>query len=195
MTTMPLRRGVMFSIRVVARVRKVPRPVAYPPVCRPGHDPPAPGRSGPGTKRMRSSRGGVRVLDEVSSRLDHFDEVVRGHVRRHAHGDAARAVDEQVREGGGEDLGLEQLVVVVGHLVDGVLVQARRREQGGWGEPGLGVPGGGRAAVEGAEVAVPVDEREAHRERLGHPHQGVIDRLVPVRVVLAHDLTDDPGGT
>ena len=37
-----------------------------------------------------------------------------------------------------------------------------------------------------------VDERQPHRERLGHPDQGVVDRLVAVRVVLAHDLADDP---
>ena len=36
-----------------------------------------------------------------------------------------------------------------------------------------------------------VDERQAHRERLRHPHQRVVDRLVAVRVVLAPDLTDD----
>ena len=60
--------------------------------------------------------------------------------------------------------------------------------------PGLGVARGGGAVVERAEVAVAVDERQAHRERLGHPHEGVVDRLVAVRVVLAHDLADDAAG-
>ena len=62
------------------------------------------------------------------------------------------------------------------------------------GEPGLGVARGGRTVVQGAEVAVPVDERQAHGERLGHAHEGVVDRGVAVRVVLAHDVADDAGG-
>ena len=41
---------------------------------------------------------------------------------------------------------------------------------------------------------MPVDERQPHGEGLGHPHQGVIDRLVAVRVVFAHDVADDPRG-
>ena len=56
-TTMPLRRAVMLSTRVVARVRKVPRPVAY--ASRMPSSPtilPPVGRSGPGTKRISASR-------------------------------------------------------------------------------------------------------------------------------------------
>ncbi len=57
--------------------------------------------------------------------------------------------------------------------------------------PGLGVAGRRRAVVERAEVAVAVDEGQAQRERLGHAHERVVDRLVAVRVVLAHHLADD----
>ena len=42
-----------------------------------------------------------------------------------------------------------------------------------------------------AEVAVPVDERVAQRERLAHADQRVVDGDVAVRVVLAHDLADE----
>jgi hypothetical protein len=38
---------------------------------------------------------------------------------------------------------------------------------------------------------VTVDQCVAHREVLRHAHERVVDRLVAVRVVLAHDLTDD----
>ncbi len=132
------------------------------------------------------------MRDEVPGRADHLDEVVRGHVRGHADGDAGGAVDEQVGVGGRHHAGLGERVVVVRDEVDGLLVEARDHEQRRGGHPGLGVARGGRAVVERAEVAVAVDERQAHRERLGHAHQGVVDRLVAVRVVLAHDLADDP---
>ena len=56
-TTIPVRRGVIFSIRAAARVRKVPRPVSY--ASRIPSSPmifPPVGRSGPGTNRISSSR-------------------------------------------------------------------------------------------------------------------------------------------
>ena len=131
------------------------------------------------------------VGDEVPGGADDLDEVVRGHVGGHPDGDAAGAVDEQVGERGGHDLRLGLRVVVVGDEVDRVLVEPGHHEQGGRCHPRLGVARGGRTVVEGAEVAVSVDEGQPHGERLGHPHEGVVDGLVAVRVVLAHDLADD----
>ena len=136
----------------------------------------------------------VGVRDEVAGGADDLDEVVRRHVGREADGDAGDAVDEQVGVGRRQHAGLQQLVVVVRDEVDGVLVEARRHGQRGRGEAGLGVAGGGGPVVERAEVAVAVDERQPHRERLRHPHEGVVDRGVTVRVVLAHDVADDAGG-
>ncbi len=49
-------------------------------------------------------------------------------------------------------------------------------------------------AVDGAEIALPVDQRHAQAERLRHADHGVVDRRVAVRVVLAHHLADDAGG-
>src|SRR5690606_8952594 len=130
--------------------------------------------------------GRVGVFEQVARRGYHFDEVVGGHVGGHADGDAARAVDEQGGERGGQNLGLLQLVVVVGHEVDDVFVEVIGEGECGGGESGLCVPRRGGAVVEGAEVAVSVDERQAHDERLVEPHHGVVDRRVAVRVQLAH---------
>ncbi len=58
----------------------------------------------------------------------------------------------------------------------------------------LGVThGGGRVAVDGAEVALAVDEGVAQREGLGQADQGVVDGGVAVGMVVAHDLADDLG--
>ena len=45
----------------------------------------------------------VRIVDLRADAVDHFAEIVRRDVRRHADRDAGAAVDEQVRERGGED--------------------------------------------------------------------------------------------
>jgi hypothetical protein len=131
------------------------------------------------------------VLDEMTGRLHDLDEVVRRHVRGHADRDAARAVDEEVRDRRGQHLGLLVAVVVVRNEVDDVLVEVLRHRHRGRREPRLGVAGGGGAVVERAEVAVSVDERHAQRERLGEAHEGVVDGRVAVRMELAHDLADD----
>ena len=57
----------------------------------------------------------------------------------------------------------------------------------------LRVPVGGSRGitVDRAEVALAVHERIAEREVLDHPDHGVVDRGVPVRVVLAQHVTDD----
>ena len=111
--------------RVVARVRKVPRPVSY--ASRIPSSPtirPPVGRSGPGTNRIRSSSVGVRVAIRCRAAAMTSPRLCGGHVGRHADRDAGGAVDEQVREGRGQDRGLLLLAVVVRPEVDDVLVDA-----------------------------------------------------------------------
>jgi hypothetical protein len=38
-----------------------------------------------------------------------------------------------------------------------------------------------------------IDEHIAHRKRLGHAYDGVIDRRIAVRMVFTNDVTDNPG--
>src|SRR4028118_20487 len=51
----------------------------------------------------------------------------------------------------------------------------------------------GRIVVNGAEVAVAVDQAFPHGEILSHPHQGVVNRCISVRVILAQHLPHDAG--
>ena len=125
--------------------------------------------------------------------VDHFAQVVRRNVRRHADGDALRAVDQQVREPRRQHRGLLELEGVVRFEVDGVLVDAGQHFVGQQRQTTLGVSGGGRRKVGRAEVAVEVDQRLAQREGLRHAHERVVDRRVAVRVELTHDFTRDSG--
>src|SRR5690606_9125677 len=116
------------------------------------------------------------------------------HVRRHAHGDARGAVDEQVGERRGQDGRLREGAVVVGDEVDDVLIEARDHAHRGLRQAGLRVAGRGRAIGQAAEVAVPVDQRQAQVEALCQADEGVVDRGVAGRVQLAHDVAHDAGG-
>ena len=149
---------------------------------------------GPGDEPHQLVDVGVGVRDQVPQRLDHLDQVVRRHVGGHADRDAGGAVDDEVGDRRREHDGLELAAVVVGLEVDGVLVDRGRHRDRGGRHPALGVAHrGGRVVARRAEVAVPVDHRQPHRPRLGHPDQGVVDRAVAVRVQPAHHLADDAG--
>ena len=139
-------------------------------------------------------RRGLGVVEVVHDAVDHLAEVVRRDVRGHADRDAAGAVDQQVREPAGQDGGLLLVPVEVGDEVDGLGVDVAQQLHRHGGEASLGVPVGGRGvAVDGAEVAVAVDQRVAQRPVLGHAHQRVVDRLVAVRVVLLQHVADHRG--
>ena len=136
----------------------------------------------------------VGVLDQRQRRVDHLAEVVRRNVGGHADRDAARAVDQHVRELRRQHRRLAVLAVVVGLEVDGVLVDIRQQIGRRLVHAHLGVAHRRRlVAVHRAEVALPVEQHQRHRERLRHPHQRVVDRGVAVRVILAHRVADRPG--
>ena len=136
--------------------------------------------------------GDVRVIDVGAAGVDHLAQIVRRDVGRHADGDAARAVDQKIGESGRQDLGFLDGFVVVRLEIDGSLVDVVEQRMRDLGQARFGVAHGRRAiAVHRAEVALAVDERQAHREILGHAHHGVVDRRVAVRVVFAHDVADD----
>ena len=134
------------------------------------------------------------VVDHRDDRVDRLAEMVRRHVRRHAHGDAGRAVDEEVREAGRQHGRLAPRLVVVRLEVDGVRIDVAEELGRELREARLGVARRrGRVVVDRAEVALAVDERIAQRERLRHADERVVDRLVAVRVVLAHHVADRGG--
>ena len=156
---------------------------------------PAVGKSGPLDVLHQALDVDGRLVDQRHERVDRLAEVMRRDVRRHADRDPRRAVDEQVREARGQDDGLAARLVVVRLEVDGVGVDVAQELGRDPAEAALRVAHRrGGVAVDVPEVALPVDERVAHRERLREPDERVVDRGVAVRVVRAHHLADDARG-
>jgi hypothetical protein len=152
------------------------------------------GEIGPGHDLDQLVDADLGVVDIGDAGVDHLAEIVRRHVGGHADGDAAGAVDQQVGKARRQHDGLVLGVVVVGLELDGVLVDVVEQRVGRAGEAHFGVAHGRRrVAVDGAEIALAVDQRQAQREFLRHAHQRVVDRLVAVRVILADDVADDAG--
>ena len=124
------------------------------------------------------------VVHQGDHAVDDLAQVVGRDVRRHADGNTLAAVDEQVRETTGQDVGLLLVLVKVGVPVDGVFFNVGQHLAGHLGHAGLGVTVSSRGvAVHGAEVALAVHKRVTQAEILRQTHHGIIDRGVAVRVV------------
>ena len=136
--------------------------------------------------------GNIRPLDHGDDRVDDFAEIMRRDVGRHADRNAAGAVDEKVGEFRRQNYGLAFAPVVVRLEIDRLGIEIVEQRYGSGREPHLGIAlGRGRIAVDRAEIALAVDQRQAHRERLRHAHQRVVDREIAVRVIFAHRIAGD----
>ena len=135
-----------------------------------------------------------RVVDGRDDRAADLAQVVRRHGARHADGDAARAVDEQVRKLARKHARLHEALVVVRLEVDGLLVEVLHHRHRGGGHAGLGVAHRGRrVAFDRAEVALLVDEHVAGLPVLAHVDERRVDHALAVRVVVAAGVAADLG--
>ena len=92
-------------------------------------------------------------------------------VGRHTHGDTGTAVDEEIREGSGENDGLLAGLVVVFDEVDRLLLHVGHEHMTKVGKTSLGVSHRSRRVTfNGTKVTLAVDEDVPHRPRLSHVH-------------------------
>ena len=134
----------------------------------------------------------ARIVDQRHAGIDHLAEIVRRDVGRHTDGDAAGAVDQEIGKTRRQHHRLALGIVVVGLEIDRVLVEVLDQRAGHAFETHLGVTHRRRrVAVDRAEIALAIDQRQAHGEILRHAYQGVIDRLITVRMIFADNVADD----
>jgi hypothetical protein len=140
----------------------------------------------------RNVLGVLGVVDQICDAVGDLGQVVRRDIGRHAHRDARRAVNQQVRQQRGHHRRLLEGAVEVVAEIDRFLVEIGQHVARDAGEARFGIAHRRRAvAVERAEVALPVDQRVAHGEVLRQAYQRVVHGHVAVRVVLAEHLADD----
>ena len=119
---------------------------------------------------------------------------MRRDIGGHTHGNAASAIDQQVRHPRWQHNRLMFRAIIVGLEVYRPLVEVGQKRFGGLEHPHFGVAHGRRhIAVDRAEIALTIDQNHAHREGLRHTDHGVIDGRVTVRVIFTDHVTDDAG--
>ena len=136
--------------------------------------------------------GDVGIVDIGQACLDYFAQIMRRDVGRHADGNTARAIDQQVRETSGQNLRLFTAAVIIGLEINRVLIKIIQKRVGDLVQPRLGVAHRcWRIGVHRTEVALTIDQRHAHRPILSHTCQCVVNRAVAMRVIIAHHIADD----
>ena len=130
----------------------------------------------------------------MGDRVADFAQIVGRYIGGHAHGDAAGTVDQHIGQFARQHERLFQAVVEIRPPVDRIHFDVLEQHLGQLRQLGFGVAHGGRAvAVDRAEVPLPVHQRIAQAEILGHARQRVVNRLIVVRMVFAQYFTDDAG--
>ena len=132
------------------------------------------------------------IVDQRDAGVDHFAEIVRRDVGRHADGDAAGAVDQQVRKFRRQNRRLASRNCRSSAGNRRCPCRYRRAPRAPIGQARFGISiCRRRIAVDRAEIALPVDQRHAHGEILRHPDHRIVNRLVAVRMIFTDHVTDD----
>jgi len=135
-----------------------------------------------------------RLADQQDTGVDDFRQVMRRNIGRHADGNSRRTIHQEIRNARGKNFRLPLAFVVVGTEIDGLLVDVLKQGRRDLRKPRFGVPHRrGWIAIHGTKIALPVDQRIAHAERLRHADEGVIHGRVAVRVELTENFADDLG--
>ena len=135
------------------------------------------------------------IFQQGDGAIDHFAEIVRRDIGRHAHGDSRRAIDQQIRDPRRQHVGNLFGVVVIGREIDGFLVEVGEQFLGDAGHADFGVAhGGGLVAVHRTEIALAVHQRVAQGKILRHAHHGVVDGAFTVGMVFADYIANHAGG-
>ena len=132
----------------------------------------------------------IRVLNAVDDGIDDLAEVMGRDIGCHADGDAGGTVGQEVGVSSRQNDRFGGLAAVVVLEIHRVFLDAFQQMHGNRGKAALGITHRRRRIVDRAEVALRRDQWIARAEVLAQADQGVVDRVVAVRVIAAHDVAD-----
>src|SRR3989344_3601937 len=119
---------------------------------------------------------------------------MRRYISRHADSDADGSIEKQIGKFCRKDFRLLLSAIIVRLPINCFFINIYQQFLGNLSQPRFGIAiGGGRIAVNGAEVALSVNERVAERKILRHANQGVVNGSVAMRMVFSQRVTDDIG--
>ena len=117
---------------------------------------------------------------------------MRRNTGRHADGNARRPIGQQIGKSGGQHNRLFIFAVISGAKINRVAVNILQQQTGNFGHARFRIThGGGIIAIDIAKIALPINQRIAHRKILRQTHQSIVNRLVTMRVITTDNITDN----
>ena len=114
-------------------------------------------------------RGHIGLIDQRHTAVDHLAQIMGRNVGGQTHGDAARAVHQQIGIAARQQIGFLLGIIKVQVEIHGVLIDILQHDHGELGHARLGIAHrGGAVAVDGTEVTMAVHQHGAHHEGLRH---------------------------
>ena len=139
-------------------------------------------------------RRACRVIDQQLNCTDHFVQVMRRDICRHADRNAGTSVDQQVRQPRRQNCRLLFLTVIVINKIDRIFIEIGHHIHGIRTQARLSITHGSSAvAVHRAEIAMAVDKHITHGKVLRHTDQCIINGEIAMRVIFTHAIADDTG--
>ena len=137
-------------------------------------------------------QGDLRVIHLRKDGTDGFPKVVSGDVGGETDRNSVGAVDQQIRETGGQHIRFLQGIVKIQPEGNGVLFDIPEHLHGQGRHTGFSIPhGGGTVPVDRTEVSVAVHHGSTHGEILRHMHERAVDGRIPVGMILTETVADD----
>ncbi len=132
------------------------------------------------------------IIDQVNDGARQLAHVMRRDVRGHAHGNARSAIEQHIRDTGGQNQRLFKRVIEVRPKIDRVFIQISQQLLGQFLQTSLGVTHRRRCVtIHGTEVALAIHQQVAHRKILCHTSHGFVHCRIAVRVIFTQHLTHD----
>ena len=126
--------------------------------------------------------------------INGFTQVMRRNVGCHTDSDTGTAVNEQMRQTGGEYCRFFFRIVVIGNKVNRVLADIGEHFTGQLLQLHFGVTHGScGVTVETAEVTLTINQRITKREGLSHTNDRIVGSRISVRVILTDHIPDHTG--
>ena len=134
------------------------------------------------------------LINKEHGSIDNLGRIMRRNAGRHADGDAACTICQQIGEQTGHNLGLFVFTIVGRAKVRCVLIKPVHELNRCARQTRFGISiRSGIIAVDVAKVALPVHQRVTQRKSLREPHHCVINGLVAMRVIFTDNIADNTG--
>ena len=138
--------------------------------------------------------GCIWMIDKHDQGIHDFPKVVGRNVRCHPNGNTSRTIDQKGWNLRRQDCRLLQRFIIVRDEIDRILFNVAKHLHGNLAHTDFCITHSSRRIpIDGTKVPMSIHHEVAGRKILCKSHDGVINRIIPMGMILTKDVTDNTG--